>query len=283
MDQYAVFGNPVAQSQSPVIHQQFAMQTQQSMRYDKQLVEPDAFSSAATNFFQSGKGLNITAPFKLDAYAFADQLSARARVAGAVNTLIKQDDGQIIGDNTDGVGLVADLKNNLSWPIKDKRILIIGAGGAVRGVLKPLLDEKPREILIYNRSAEKAQSLATAFSAFGICKCITEAQLNALLEQSGKSTQHMDLIINGTSASLSNELPALPALILNQLVNGAFCYDMVYAKTPTFFLQHCARYGAQSIADGLGMLVEQAAESFYLWRNVRPQTQSVIDHLRRNL
>jgi shikimate dehydrogenase len=268
-DRYAVFGNPIEHSLSPQIHTAFAEQTGQHMQYTRQLVEPNGFSEAAGDFFdQGGKGLNITVPFKLDAYAYASRLTRRARQAGAVNTLAKQPDGEVLGDNTDGAGLVHDLINNLQWEIAGKNLLVVGAGGAVRGVLAPLLDCKPVSLVIANRTAEKARGLATAFGDLGP---VSASGFDAL---AGRT---FDIIINGASTSLSGDLPPLPPGLL---APGACCYDMVYGSRPTVFIDWATRQGAEQVADGLGMLVEQAAESFALWRGVKPQTLPVINLLR---
>lgn len=271
-DRYAVFGNPVAHSKSPQIHSAFAQQTSQALSYDKQHVEEDAFASAAKAFFaEGGKGLNITVPFKLDAYDFADRLSKRARQAGAVNTLILTEDGSLQGDNTDGVGMVRDITENLGWPIAAKRILVLGAGGAVRGILGPVLAEQPAEVVIANRTASKAEQLATAFSKEGN---IRANAFDALGEEP------FDLIINGTSASLGGELPPIPAAAVG---NDTFCYDMMYGAEDTAFNAWAKTQGCAAAADGLGMLVEQAAESFFLWRGCRPETGEVIAAIRAGL
>ncbi len=269
-DQYAVFGNPIAHSKSPLIHMAFAQQTQQDLQYEKTLVQLDDFNHAAATFFnRGGKGLNITVPFKLDAYEFASQLSQRARQAGAVNTLIKQADGAIVGDNTDGIGMVTDISANLGWHINNARILVLGAGGAVRGVLGPLLEHQPQAIVIANRTERKAQQLATAFSGTGVVSGIGLTQI----------TGQFDLIINGTSASLHGDLPPLNNSMLKP---STACYDMMYASEPTVFMQWASSNGCNKIADGLGMLVEQAATAFELWRGVRPNTGDIIDQLRSN-
>lgn len=274
-DRYAVFGNPITHSKSPLIHAAFAQQTGQAMSYDRQLVEEGEFAEAARVFFAAGgKGLNVTVPFKLDAFAFAQDLSERARLAGAVNTLKKMDDGRIFGDNTDGAGLLRDLTHNLGWAITGKRVLLLGAGGAVRGVIGPLLAQAPSRLVIANRTLARAEELVQLFNAG---KSAQEAkQLRA-------SSLHIharpfDIVINGTSASLGGALPVLDPAILQP---GACCYDMMYGKEPTPFLRWAQQHGAQA-ADGLGMLVEQAAESFYLWRGVRPDTRPVIAQLKED-
>lgn len=270
-DLYAVFGNPINHSKSPVIHRQFADQTSQDMNYSKQLVDEGQFEAAAKAFFeQGGKGLNITVPFKLDAYRFANKLSPRAERAGAVNTLAILTDGQILGDNTDGIGMVHDM-HNLGWQIEGKRVLILGAGGAVRGVLQPLLAENPAEVVIVNRTFTKADELAKSFHDLGNIKALTYEKL---------SEESFDIVVNGTSASLQGELPPLPNGLL---APDASCYDMMYGAAPTPFLHWANEQGAARTADGLGMLVGQAAEAFYLWRSERPEVTSVITQLRRQM
>lgn len=270
-DLYAVFGNPINHSKSPVIHRQFADQTSQDMNYSKQLVDEGQFEAAAKAFFeQGGKGLNITVPFKLDAYRFANKLSPRAERAGAVNTLAILSDGQILGDNTDGIGMVHDM-HNLGWQIEGKRVLILGAGGAVRGVLQPLLAENPAEVVIVNRTFTKADELAKSFHDLGNIKALTYEKL---------AEESFDIVVNGTSASLQGELPPLPNGLL---APDASCYDMMYGATPTPFLHWASEQGAARTADGLGMLVGQAAEAFYLWRSERPEVTSVITQLRRQM
>jgi shikimate dehydrogenase len=271
-DRYAVFGNPIKHSKSPVIHAAFARQCGQHMRYRAVLVELDGFEQAASTFFAGGgSGLNVTVPFKREAFDFADHLNDRARRAGAVNTLSLNEDGSIEGDNTDGIGLVRDMIANLGWVVQGLRVLIIGAGGAVRGVLEPLLREKPRELLIVNRTAGKAEQLAAEFSDIAP----VEGGGYALIGE-----RQFDLIINGSSAGLSGEMPALPDSLLTQ---RSCCYDMVYGNEPTAFMRWAAHNAAWAVADGLGMLVEQAAQSFYIWRRVRPETGPVITQLRQQL
>jgi shikimate dehydrogenase len=269
-DRYAVVGNPIAQSLSPQIHRAFAQQTGEKILYEKLLVPIGGFAEFAGNFFSAGgRGLNVTLPFKLDACAFADQLSERAQAAGAVNTLARRKDGSILGDNTDGAGLVADILQNLRWPIENKKILLLGAGGAARGALLPLLREKPASIYIANRTAQKARQLAEIFSAHGPVNAGGLEDVPA----------DFDLLINASSASLSGELPPLASDII-----GPDCkaYDMVYGAHTTPFMRWAQQHGAQ-VADGLGMLVGQAAESFYLWRGVRPQVAPVLVQLRSEL
>lgn len=268
-DKYAVFGNPIKHSKSPVIHAAFAAQCGQQMQYRAVRVDLDDFERAAGNFFQSGgSGLNVTVPFKENAFRFAGRLSERARRAGAVNTLSRGADGVIEGDNTDGIGLVRDMVANLGWMVQGLRVLLLGAGGAVRGVLEPLLRERPRELLIVNRTAERAEALAREFADLGP------------LEGGGYDLlgeRQFDLIINATSAGLSGDMPDLPSSLLTE---HSCCYDMVYGSEPTPFMRWAAHHAAWAVADGLGMLVEQAAQSFYVWRGVRPDTQTVITQLR---
>ena len=272
-DKYAVFGNPIAHSKSPDIHRQFAEQTGQDLSYSKQLVAEDGFEAAANEFFASGgKGLNITVPFKQDAYAYVARTTPRARRAGAVNTLSLEADGTILGDTTDGVGLVGDIVHNLGWEIRHKKVLILGAGGAVRGVLEPLLEQQPQHVVIANRTVDKALQLAKGFAEFGYL-------LGCGFDMLGE--QQFDLVINGTSASLQGDLPPLPDNLIDPDA-GTACYDMLYGAEPTPFMQWAAERGAL-VSDGLGMLVGQAAESFGLWRGVRPETAPVIANLRDQL
>ncbi|WP_432455481.1 MULTISPECIES: shikimate dehydrogenase [unclassified Agarivorans] len=270
MDLYAVFGNPIRQSKSPFIHTLFAQQTQQALVY--KAIEPalDGFAVALQQFWlDGGKGCNITAPFKEQAYQAAEQYSQRALLAGAVNTLKRTDDGVILGDNTDGAGLVADLLSNFG-ELKYKRILLLGAGGAARGVLHPLLLEQPNEVLIANRTLSKAETLAQRFAEFGEVRACSFEQL------SGK----FDIIINSTSAGLAGELPAVSAELIHSKL---LCYDMTYSAQMTAFNAWAIRHGAAKVVDGLGMLVGQAAESFVIWRGIRPGARQVLRELRRNL
>lgn len=270
-DQYAVFGNPIAHSKSPLIHAAFAKQTRQDLIYDKELIPLENFVGRAEAFFNSGgKGLNITVPFKLEAYEYAQLLSQRARQAGAVNTLAKQDNGQIIGDNTDGIGLVTDIVSNLTWQVNGARVLVLGAGGAVRGVLGPLLDESPAEIVIANRTEKTAVQLARAFGTGVTVKGLGFAAVEG----------SFDLVINGTSASLAGELPPLDSSVIS---THTACYDLMYAQQNTVFMQWAIDNSCSQVADGLGMLVEQAAHAFELWRGVKPQTRGVIEAIRNNV
>jgi len=270
-DLYAVFGNPINQSKSPNIHRQFAEQTGQDMHYTKQLVAIDEFEQTAQAFFaQGGKGLNITVPFKLNAFEFAQKRTARAERAGAVNTLALLSDGTILGDNTDGIGMIHDM-HNLGWELQGKRVLILGAGGAVRGILQPLLEENPAQVVIANRTYSKAEELAMHFHDMGDVQAKTFEQL---------AGERFDVVINGTSASLHGELPPLPDTLL---AANACCYDMMYGAEPTIFLRWAKDFGAAHVADGLGMLIGQAAEAFYLWRQIRPEVVPVITAMRRQM
>jgi shikimate dehydrogenase len=266
-DQYAVIGNPIAHSKSPQIHTLFAQQTGQDIHYDRILGE--SFAEDARRFFDSGgKGLNVTVPFKQQAYEFADELTERASSAAAVNTLILLSDGRIRGDNTDGAGLVTDLGCNHLFNFAGAQILLLGAGGASRGVLQPLLAQSPARLVIANRTAAKALALAQAVEGLGP---VTGCGLDAL---EGKQ---FDLIINATAAGLSGDLPEIPE---DCLLDGGWTYDMMYASEATAFVKWGQSHGAGKALDGLGMLVEQAAESFYLWRGIRPETSRVIAALR---
>lgn len=268
-DLYAVVGNPIGHSKSPIIHRAFAEQTQQDLEYSAQLVELGGFEDAMLRFFaqEHGCGLNVTVPFKEHAYRFADVFTRRAERAQAVNTLKRLSDGRILADNTDGLGLVRDLTVNHQVVLAGKRILLLGAGGAVRGVLQPLLEQRPAELVIANRTLSKAETLAADFADLG------NIRAQSFTELSG----HFDVIINGTSASLGGELPPVPVAVLSAFT---VTYDMMYGKGLTVFNQWAQDHGVRTPLDGLGMLVEQAAEAFFLWRDVRPDTQAVIEQLR---
>lgn len=270
MDKYAVMGNPIGHSKSPMIHGLFAQQTEQDMRYEAILVHIDGFVHAVHNFReQGGKGLNITVPFKQEAWQLAQQRSRQAQLAGAVNTL-SFDGDVIVGNNTDGIGLVRDIVDNHQMPLEGKRILVLGAGGAVRGVLEPFLNQKPKQILIANRTVSRAEELVQVFAEIGELQACGFDSIPA---------EAFDVIINGTAASLQGELPPLP----KEIARNAFCYDMMYGKQPTVFMQWAQQQGAAKVCDGLGMLVEQAAESFFIWRNVRPRTSQVIKAVRQSI
>ena len=271
-DRYAVVGNPIAHSKSPLLQMAFAKQTGQAITYTTICAPENEFITTANEFFHSGgKGLNVTVPFKQDAYDYAQQLTLRAQRAGAVNTLWCDQQGIIHGDTTDGVGLVTDIQQRLGWLITGKQILIIGAGGAVRGVLEPLLAERPAAITIVNRTVAKAQQLTDVFvDLFPITACGYD-QLKG---------QAYDLIINGTSASLSGDLPPLPEGVVTA---QSYCYDMMYSQQLTPFLQWAQQQGANNLSDGLGMLVSQGAESFFIWRGFRPEVLPVIAKMRAAL
>lgn len=272
VDRYGVMGNPIAHSKSPRIHRLFAEQTGQSLSYEAILVELDGFAQALDRFQgEGGKGLNITVPFKQQAWEQVQERSERAELAGAVNTILFRKDGMRLGDNTDGTGLVNDLVNNHGVTLAGREILVLGAGGAVRGVLIPLLQQNPSRILIANRTVARAEQLVEIFSFAGQIEACGFDELEG---------RHFDVIINGTAASLAGELPPLPDGLLNP---GACCYDMMYAGKPTPFMEWGTRQGAETCLDGLGMLVEQAAESFSLWRGIRPETAPVIRLLREEI
>jgi shikimate dehydrogenase len=264
---YAVMGNPVAHSKSPVIHRQFAHQFGHPIEYTALWVELDGFADAVQQFrAEGGKGLNVTVPFKPEAFKLADNLSDRAKLAGAVNTLRFEPDAKIFGDNTDGAGLVHDLTKNLNVYLRGKKILLLGAGGAARGVLGPLL-QAGAQLTLSNRTLARAQTMADAVAP-GAARVLP---LEAL------AGERFDLVINATSAGLSGALPPLPDGLL---APGGGAYDLIYGPGAQPFLDWARRQGAAWMADGLGMLVEQAAESFALWRGVRPATAPVIAALR---
>ncbi len=267
-DRYAVIGNPIEHSRSPEIHTLFASQTGQDMEYERIPGSLDDFASDVRRFIaEGGRGLNVTVPFKEQAFTLADERTERAQRAGAVNTLVFEDQG-IRGDNTDGVGLVRDLGCNHRFAFAGSRILLLGAGGASRGVLFPLLEEGPAALVIANRTAHKAHALAALADDPRVNGC----GLDTL------AGQHFDLIINGTAAGLAGGVPAIPD---DCLAGGGWTYDMMYGRKPTTFVRWGRAHGAVRALDGLGMLVEQAAESFFLWRGVMPDTDPVIDTLLR--
>ncbi|MDA1106840.1 MAG: shikimate dehydrogenase [Proteobacteria bacterium] len=270
-ERYAVMGNPVSHSKSPFIHAAFARQCEHKISYDAIQVDAGGLAQALGNFQAAGgKGVNITVPFKQEAFALCNEVSLRAQQARAVNTLTFRADGTRHGDNTDGVGLVRDILHNHGGVIARRRVLLLGAGGAARGVVGPLLAERPAQLVIANRTPDKALELAAEFSGKDT---VTGCGLPALAGQS------FDLVINATAASLHQELPPLPEDVV---APGGWCYDMMYATQPTIFMRWASEHGAEKSLDGLGMLVEQAAEAFYLWRGVRPQTTPVIAALRKN-
>ncbi|MFN0317879.1 MAG: shikimate dehydrogenase [Burkholderiales bacterium] len=272
-DRYAVVGNPVAHSKSPLIHGAFAKQTGQDIAYERLLSPLDGFLATVEGFRAGGgKGVNVTVPFKLEAYRMATIHSARARLAQACNCL-RFDASAIFGDNTDGNGIVTDIEHTLSVPLRGQRILIMGAGGAVQGILGPVLDCAPAQVVVANRTEEKARHLVDYFLD---CPAYAASPISA----SGYAALNgaaFDVVINGTSSSLSDTVPALPPGVFAQ---RSLAYDMMYGKGQTPFLTLARAQGASILADGLGMLVEQAAESFLVWRGIRPATAPVIAMLK---
>jgi shikimate dehydrogenase len=267
IDKYGVVGNPIAHSKSPEIHRLFAEQTRQGLSYEKLVAPIDGFEDFALGLRDNGYlGLNVTIPFKIDASKLADDLTARARQAGAVNTL-KFEREAIVGDNTDGVGFVRDIASRLKFRIEDAAILILGAGGGVRGLIGSLLEEKPRWIAVANRTHGRAQELADEFGV----EAISFDEVPA---------EHFDIVINGTASSLSHDAPAIDPETFDDC---AVAYDLAYNSRPTPFMLLAQSGGAQKVCDGLGMLIEQAAESFFVWRGVRPNTAPIYKELRRLL
>lgn len=268
-DRYAVAGNPVSHSKSPEIHRLFAEQTGELITYEKIHIEPNTFINDVKDFFEAGgKGLNITAPFKVDAYNFVTHHTKFAKNAGAVNTIIPQGNNNFLGANTDGIGLLRDLKKKLRLQISGKKVLIIGAGGATQGIIEPLLLEQPHELIIANRTLEKAAALVEIFADIGSIR-------GCGLDQIPKSSY--DLILHATSASVNCQDIELPREIIS---SHSCCYDLTYSDSDTPFMQWGRENGALTVVDGLGMLIEQAAESFYLWRDKRPDTSMVYNNLR---
>lgn len=273
VDRYAVIGNPIAHSKSPSIHAAFARQTGQAMRYEALLAPLDGFAASVARFrAEGGRGLNVTVPFKLEAHALTPRHTARAAAAGAANTLLFDEQG-ILADNTDGVGLVRDLTLNLATPLAGRHILLLGAGGAARGALLPLLEQRPARLTIANRTTTRAETLLGMFR---------DQAANAAVDLDASAfttlgARGYDIIINATAASLSGQIPELPPMLYR---DAALAYDMMYAREDTPFMVAARHHGASRVADGLGMLVEQAAESFFVWRGVRPDTQPVLASLR---
>ncbi len=263
-DRYGVIGHPIAHSKSPVIHQQFANQTRQQLTYETFDIAPDDLTRELNRLIDAGvDGLNVTVPHKHVIADLVDELSERARLAGAVNTISIDGDGSMKGDNTDGVGLIRDLINNLQIELADRRLLILGAGGAAHGIAPALLDAKPANLRIANRTLEKAQDLAIQFADLGDVSACRFDELGGL---------QFDLIINATSAGLCGEVPPFPAAIVDADVA---CYDLSYSMTTTPFCAWAREHGAFEVHQGWGMLVEQAAESFLIWRGVKPDTLPV--------
>lgn len=262
-------GNPVHHSLSPRIHSLFAGQTGQELYYQAILVKPGQFQTAMQQFRDSGgKGLNVTVPYKPDACAAAEELTERARLAGAVNTMWFADNGRVHGDNTDGVGLLTDLTVNHGIALQDSRILLLGAGGAVQGIIGPLLDAQPRNIVIANRTVSKAEKLVHDFDQPAVLSACAFDEL-----EGGR----FNLVINATSASLNADVPPVPG---NVFAADAVSYDLMYSTSVTAFQEWSREQGVAVCLDGLGMLVEQAAEAFAIWRGVRPETAQVINTLR---
>jgi len=271
VDRYGVMGYPVSHSRSPVIHRLFALQTAQNMQYELLQVPPEKLESAVRQFQRTGgKGLNVTVPHKSEVARLADTLSDRARSAGAVNTLVFDNDA-IFGDNTDGVGLLCDLQQNLGIQLEGINILILGAGGATRGIVQPLLAANPASLTIANRTLSRAKGLADHFGAYG--------PVTACRFQDDLSKTEFQLIINATSAGLKGEMPPYPE---EAITASTQCYDLSYGLNPTPFSQWAATHGAARSMMGWGMLVEQAAESFNLWRGTRPDTTAVLKQLTIN-
>ena len=269
-DRYAVIGNPIQHSKSPQVHALFAQQTRQVICYERLLAPVDRFADSVHEFIaQGGRGANVTVPFKLEAFALAQELTPRAKAAGAVNTLSFSAAG-IKGDNTDGIGLVRDITQNAGVPLKNRLVLLLGAGGAARGVILPLIEENITSLVIANRTQPRAMELAQQFSHSGTP--VSSAAFDQL-------DQRFDVIINATSASLDSALPPLPDCVFGP---QTLAYDMMYGAQPTIFMQHAAQRGT-AVRDGLGMLIEQAAESFFVWRGIRPETALVYQWLRGQL
>ena len=269
LDKYAVIGNPVSHSKSPQIHASFAEQTGAALEYTALLAEKDRFRETAESFFAAGgKGANVTVPFKEEAFKLAQSLTTHASKAGAVNTLSRDVEGKLCGHNTDGIGLVTDIKTNHGGSLTNKSLLVLGAGGAARGILQPFLDENPALICIANRTVSKAEALAELYTKSGNISACGFDDLEG---------RQFDWIINATSASLQGDTLPVPVELVGE---KTWCYDLMYANEPTAFCRWSKDAGAGKTMDGLGMLVEQAAESFLLWRGIRPQTREVIDRLR---
>ncbi len=267
-DRYAVVGNPIAHSKSPLIHAAFARETGQDLTYDRILAPLDGFRATVDEFRAAGgRGLNVTLPFKLEAFDYAPERTERAQAAGAINTLAF-DGARCLGDNTDGEGLTLDLEKNLGAVLGDARILLLGAGGAAQGVILPLLARRPQTLVIANRTVTKAEQLASQFAAHGPVRGSSFAALAGAT---------FDVVINATSAAVSGAAPDLPRGLY---APGSLAYEMMYGKGETGFLAQARADGAGALADGLGMLVEQAAEAFFVWRGVRPDTAPVLARLR---
>lgn len=274
---YCVFGNPITHSMSPQIHQQFAQLTGQHMVYDKLQAPLDGFAHTALDFFaRGGQGCNVTVPFKLDAALLADTTSERVQLAGACNTLARRADGTLFGDNTDGLGLMADITRNANWPIAGKSVLLIGAGGAGAGVLGPLLEQRPSGVVVANRTNAKSDALVSRHQALAARLGVP---LSACGLQDTRLTRPFDLVINASASSLAGQASPVSAQVLGP---DTRVVDLMYGPAAQDFLNWASAHGAQ-VRDGLGMLVEQAAEAFFIWRGVRPPTAPVLSHLRSAL
>ncbi len=271
MDKYAVIGNPIKHSQSPQIHSAFAAQEGIQIEYRRILADQHNFVQTVNHFFaEGGKGINVTVPFKLLAYQHCIELDEFARAAQAVNTLCPRSEMQWAGSNTDGIGLITDLTKNLKIELANKNILILGAGGATRGILLPLLQQHPAFLTIANRNVDKAHQLENAFQHAGNIRASSYSEIGCLV---------YDIVINATSASLTNTVPPIPP---NCVSAQSICYDLAYGNEPTVFMNWAKTQGIKQIYDGYGMLVEQAAESYYQWRDYRPDTGKVFQRLRAN-
>jgi shikimate dehydrogenase len=270
-DRYAVIGNPIVQSKSPLIHTAFAQVCGQTIDYAKLLAPLGGFAAAVDAFrADGGRGMNVTAPFKLDAFAYATDLAPSAQMAGAVNAM-KFEGDKVYAENFDGVGLVRDVVHNLNCPIKGRRVLILGAGGATRGALLPLLEQQPAELVIVNRTVARAEELAALAQKHQAGSVLVRG-----IGYADVGAESFDLVFNATSASLTTELPPLSASVF---APGCLAYDLTYGKGLTPFLQLAKQAGVTHLADGVGMLAEQAAEAFAWWRGVRPDTRAVIERL----
>jgi shikimate dehydrogenase len=266
-DRYAAFGNPISQSKSPLIHAEFARETGQDLTYEAILAPVDGFAAAIADFrAHGGRGANVTMPFKLEAFALATDRSERARRAGAVNAL-KFDGDRILAENYDGVGLANDIERNLGFPLAGRRVVLMGAGGAARGILLPFLERGPARLVVVNRTVPKATALVEAFAGADNLEAMGYPDVG---------DRAFDIVVNATSASMRGELPPLPR---TAFAPGCLAYDLVYGRGLTPFLRVAREAGAGRVADGIGMLVEQAAEAFEWWRGVRPQTKPLIERM----
>lgn len=272
MGKYLVMGNPIEHSQSPFIHQFFSKQTGIEYGYGRLLVPLGEFDKTASHFFSNGgRGANVTVPFKEDAFRFVDKLTDRAKACGAVNSIVKLEDGSLLGDNTDGQGLILDLARlDFIVPNKVKSVLVIGAGGATRGILLPLLDYDC-DITLTNRTFAKAEQLAKEFSQFGTIRAIAAENV---------ADRHYDLIINASASSMTNDLPPIPNDVYGF---ETACYDLYYQTGMTSFLYNALKHGSTRLSDGLGMLVGQAAYAFELWYELVPDINPVLNELRERL